>query len=108
MVRKAIVLASLFAAAAPAPALAQDVYYVRNETPRAFTCGLRRPHGKIDRFVLRSGQDWTQTTAGGRGRTLLCDSRPLHTQHFRMRSGVRYALVDHEGEILLRPIEPAP
>jgi hypothetical protein len=99
------VLASLLAAAPDAPAPAEDVYYVRNETPRAFTCGLRRePNRKIHRFVLRSGHDHAQALTGGRVRSLLCDSQARVTQRFRMRSGVRYTLVVHDGLVVLRPI----
>jgi hypothetical protein len=110
MVRTAIVLALLLGAALPAPAFAEDIYYVRNDTRLAFTCGLRRePTRKVYRFLLRSGHDHSQAMAGGRERSLLCDSRPLHTQRFRMRSGVRYALVmDHEGVVALRPLAAAP
>lgn len=110
MVRTAIVLSCLFAAALPAPAFAEDIYYVRNDTHLAFTCGLRRePTRKVYRFLLRSGEEHSQAMAGGRERTLLCDSRPTHTQRFRMRSGVRYSLVrDGEGVVALRPIAAAP
>jgi hypothetical protein len=104
-----IVLASLLAAMPAAPAPAGDVYYVRNETPRAFTCGLRRePNRKIYRFVLRSGHDHVQALSGGRERSLLCDSQARVTQRFRMRSGIRYALVVDDGLVVLRRLSPSP
>jgi|GEM_PF-6642515 len=109
MTLKAIILASAVLAATPAPAFAENVYYVRNDTGIPYTCGLRRdPNRKIYRFVLLSGQEHSRALAGGSERTLLCDSSPV-TQRFRMRSGVRYSLIRQpEGDVVLRPIGPTP
>jgi hypothetical protein len=109
MIRKTIVLASILAVAPAAPAWAENIYSVRNETSRTFTCGLQRyPARKVYRFLLRAGQEHVQAMSGGNERTLLCDSRPV-TERFRLRSGVRYALVvSGDGVVVLRPIAPAP
>ena len=91
MVRSAVVCASLFLAAAPLPALAEGHYVVRNDTSRALTCGLRRENRSvIDRFVIRSGQEWRQTSASDGMRVLLCDCLQDHA-----------ALSDAVGHFLL-------
>jgi len=109
MIRHAFSIAAMLVAASPAPALAQDNYYVRNDAGRSFTCGLRRePSRKIDRFLLLRGTEATRAASGGRWRTLLCDSQARHTQRFRMRPGIRYTLVQHEGVVSLRRVPPAP
>ena len=106
MIRKAMAIASVLLAA-PAPAFAQDNYYVHNGTGRALTCGLRRePRRVIDRFFLRRGTDTVRTATGGRLRTLACDTRPV-AQNFRMRPGIRYSLVNEEGVVSLRRIDPS-
>jgi hypothetical protein len=106
MIRHFFTIASMLVAASPAPALAQDNYYVRNDAGRTFTCGLRRdPNRKVDRFVLRRGTEATRTATGGRQRTLLCDTAPV-TQRYRMRPGIRYALVrEDDGLVVLRRID---
>lgn len=97
-------LAALLLAAAP-PAVVLPEYTVRNDTPRAFTCGLRR-YGRsvIDRFVLRAGAEWRQADATAKPRILYCDSQ-IVTQRYRMQPGVRYALVvsGRTGRVMLRP-----
>jgi len=108
MVRSAVVCASLFLAAAPLPALAEGHYVVRNDTSRAFTCGLRRENRSvIDRFVIRSGGEWQQTSAGDGMRVLLCDSYKI-TPRYPMRSGISYSLVEdaRTGRIVLRSVGP--
>jgi hypothetical protein len=107
MTRKAILLASLVLAAAPAPVLAAGNYYVRNDTGRVLTCGLRREHGTIiDRFVLRAGAEWSQATEGDGTRVLLCDIGDI-LPHYRLRSGVRYAVAEVRGRFALGVIGPA-
>ena len=99
----AIALTLLTATTAPAAAPAQDIYYVRNDTGRSLTCGLRRdPRRRVDRFVLVRGTEAARPARGGRGRSLLCDTQSIHTQRFRMLPGIRYALVQHEGVASLR------
>ena len=72
MLRSAIACVSLLVAAAPLPALAEGHYSVRNDTSRTFTCGLRRERRTvIDRFVIRSGEEWGQTSDGNGTRILL-------------------------------------
>lgn len=106
MIRKAMAIASVLLAAAPAGAFAQDNYYVRNGTGRALTCGLRRePQRVIDRFFFPRDAETVRTARGGRLRTLSCDTRPV-AQNFRMRPGIRYSLVDDEGVVRLRRVEP--
>jgi hypothetical protein len=107
MIRKAIEIASVLLATAPAPAFAQDNYYVRNGTGRALTCGLRRePQRRIDRFLLLRDTEAVRTARGGRLRTLACDTRP-RADNFRMRPGIRYSLVDDEGVVRLRRVDPS-
>jgi hypothetical protein len=110
MVRKAILILPLLATAgaAPAQAPAENDYYVRNETSRTFSCGMRRePRRLVHRFLLRRGSDYRHETADGEARTLLCDTRHP-TQRFRMQAGVRYALTERAGYVTLRRIEDSP
>jgi Ni/Co efflux regulator RcnB len=103
MKRITIVLAALAVAATPAAAMAEGVYYLRNDTPRPLTCGLKREHSEaMDRVALRAGGEWSQTTARDGPRTLWCDTGAIRSR-YRMRSGVRYALVeDGRGAVWLR------
>src|SRR5262245_30328322 len=108
MLRAAIVCASLSLAVAPLPALAEGQYLVRNDTSRAFTCGLRRENRSvIDRFVIRAGGEWRQTSTSNGMRVLLCDSYKI-TQRYPMRSGISYSLIEDErtGRIVLRSVGP--
>jgi hypothetical protein len=87
----------------PSPAFAEVHYSVRNDTPRAFTCGLmREDRSVIDRFVIASGEEWRQTTPGGGTRELLCDAATI-TPRWRMQPGVRYRLTEdpRTGRIVL-------
>ena len=66
------------------------------------------PRGRvIDRFVIRSGEEWRQTSAGNGRRVLLCDSHKI-TPRYPMQAGILYALVEDSrtGRIVLRPIGP--
>jgi hypothetical protein len=103
MKRFAILSIALAAAATPAPALAEGSYSIRNETRRPLTCGLRRERGEVlDRLALRAGGEWRQTTARDGPRTLVCYDGPLRAT-FRLRSGVRYALIEgSRGSLSLR------
>ena len=97
---------SLAAAAKPLPALAEGHYFVRNDKSRTFTCGLRRERRKvIDRFVIRSGDEWGQTSAGNGTRVLLCDAYKI-TPRYPMRSGISCSLDEDErtGRIVLRQV----
>ena len=101
--RGAALAAALFAASA-APALSEGNYSVRNGTSRAFTCGLRHERRSvIDRFVLRSGDEWSQETVRDGPRVLLCDSWKI-TDRWQMRSGVAYRLEEDRrtGRVVLR------
>ena len=105
MLRNLFIVAAVVAAA-PLPAIAEGNYSVRNDAGRAFSCGLRHERRSvIDRFVLRSGREWTQTAERDGPRTLLCDSDKF-TQRWRMDSGVPYALVEDRrtGRVVLRRI----
>lgn len=90
-------------AAPSAPALAEGNYTVRNDTGRALTCGLRQERRSIiDRFVLRSNAEWSQTSRRDGPRVLLCDSAKI-TQRWRVHSGRHYVLThDREGYVVLR------
>jgi hypothetical protein len=102
MVRSLVFLA-LVSTAAPAAAWAEGEYAVRNTTARAYTCGLRREDRSIiDRFVLQAGEEWRQTARDEGERVLLCDSWVV-TPRWRMRSGVRYELVEEPrtGRVVL-------
>ena len=104
MVARGAVLAAALFAAASAPAFSEGNYSVRNGTSRAFTCGLRHERRSvIDRFVLRSGEEWSQTSARDGQRTLLCDSWKF-TDRWRMRSGIPYRLEEDRrtGRVVLR------
>lgn len=110
MIGKALIALPLLATAAVAPAQAPDPqnYYVRNETSRSFSCGVRRdPNRRVHRFLLRRGTDYSHADAGGSQRTLLCDTQHT-TQRFRMQAGRRYALVETAGYVTLRRLPPAP
>lgn len=103
---KAYALAGLLLAAIPASALAEGVYYVRNDTGRGFACALRREHGSIvDRFELPAGREWSQTTSGDGPRVLLCDVSQI-VPHYRLQAGMRYAFVEEGGRVSLREIGP--
>lgn len=105
MNRKAIAIASLVVAV-PAPALAAGSYHVRNDTGRTLSCGLRRAHGEsMDRFVLRAGAGWSQTSEDEGARTLYCDFG-RSVPGFRLRSGVHYTLVQERGRFALRVAPP--
>jgi hypothetical protein len=97
----AVIVAAV--AAASAPALADGNYSVRNDTGRALTCGLRQERrSAIDRFLLRSGAEWNQTSRRDGPRVLLCDSAKI-TQRWEMHSGRHYVLTyDREGYVVLR------
>ena len=103
MARTFILLAAAAAGAVPAVAAADGGYSVRNATARAYTCGLRREdRSVIDRFVLKAGEEWRQGAASGGERELLCDSWVV-TARWRVRSGVRYQLVEEPrtGQVIL-------
>jgi hypothetical protein len=109
MLRKAMIAALLMAGAWPAALFAEGHYLVRNATSRTFTCGVRREsRSVIDRFVIRAGQEWRQTTPSAGRRSLFCDSYKF-TPRFRMWSGIRYELVEdpHSGRIVLIAAGPA-
>lgn len=103
MVARGAVFAAMLLAASAAPALAEGNYSVRNDTGRALTCGLRHDRrSRIDRFLLRSGAEWTQASRGDRPRVLLCDSAKI-TQRWELHSGRHYVLThDREGYVVLR------
>jgi hypothetical protein len=110
MVRKTILIVPLLATAASlsAQAPAESSYYVRNETSRTFSCGMRRePQRRVHRFLLRRGSDYHHQGSDGEMRTLLCDTRHP-TQRFRMRPGTRYALVERAGYVTLRRLPDSP
>jgi hypothetical protein len=107
MNRKIVLAAALAFAALPAPALAAGNYHVRNDTPRTLACGLRRERSEIiDNFELRPGAGWSQATPRAGNRTLICYVGQV-LPHFRLHSGLRYALVDQGGRLALRIAGPA-
>jgi hypothetical protein len=95
----------LAGAATPAAALAGGTYYVRNDTPRALSCGVRLPGSEATvRVALRPGAEWSQTTERDATRTLICYVGPRRLT-FRMASGQRYSLrEDDRGALWLRAI----
>ena len=103
MIARGAVLAAVLLAASPAPASSEGNYSVRNGTGRALTCGLRQERRSvIDRFLLRSGAEWSQTTRRDGPRVLLCDSGKI-TQRWEMLSGRNYVLThDRGGYVVLR------
>ncbi len=103
MTAKGAVLAAVLVAASPAPALSEGNYSVRNDTGRALTCGLRQQRRSvIERFLLRSGGEWNQTSRRDGPRILLCDSAKI-TQRWEMHSGRNNVLThDREGYVVLR------
>lgn len=92
---------------AAAPADAQALYSVRNDTSVPYTCGLKRHNSMtLERFVLPPGGEWSFEAATPRIRTLRCDTFRL-TPRYYMRPNVRYSLVmdPHDGRIVLRRID---
>lgn len=105
--RKLMIAAVAMAAAAtPASAFAGGTYYIRNDTPRPLTCGIRRPRSEVMvRLALRPGAEWTQTTERDDTRTLICYVGARRSR-FRVESGQRYALQeDGTGALWLHAIE---
>jgi hypothetical protein len=107
---KAIVGSALAAGAlvAPAPALAQGSYRLRNDTRQTQNCRLDRPHRTVsDRFVLRPGAEWSQAAQGSVPRRLVCDVGPEPLQTV-IRPGPLYALVvDAQSGRVVARIVPA-
>ena len=105
MRRFLIAAVALAGTAMPAPAFAAGTYYVRNDTQRPLTCGVRRPRSEVTVQVsLRPGGEWSETTERGESRTLICYFG-TRRQTFRMVSGQRYALhVADDGAIWLRSL----
>lgn len=102
MFRAAAAIALILAMEWSTSAAAGGLYMVSNATARTFTCGVRREgRSVIDRFVIRSGEEWRQATHGSGRRSLLCDSSKI-TPRFRMWPGVRYRLVeDRMGRVIV-------
>ena len=105
MVRTSIFTAAAVALAAPAAVAVagEGEYSVRNETSRAYTCGLRREdRSVIDRFVIKSGEEFRRSARGDGYRVLLCDSWVV-TPRWRMRAGVSYQLIEEPrtGRVVL-------
>lgn len=108
MIRSTVAIALSLSAAWPAPSAAEGLYLVHNATTRTFTCGVRREgRSVIDRFVIRAGEEWRQTTPGSGRRSLLCDSSKI-TPRFRMRSGIHYDLVEEGRTGRVVPIADGP
>ena len=105
--RKLLIAAvALTGAAMPASAFAEGIYYIRNDTPRPLTCGIRRPRSEVvERLALRPGGEWNQTTRRSDTRTLICYVGARRST-FRVASGQRYALhEDGTGALWLRLVE---
>lgn len=100
-----IVALSLAGAAVPAPAFAQGSYYIRNDTQRPLTCGLRRPRSEVMvPLALGPGREWREETARSDTRVLICYNG-AQRQTFRLVSGQRYALSeDNAGTLRLRAL----
>jgi hypothetical protein len=96
----------LTGAATPASAFAGGTYYLRNETQRPLTCGIRRPRSEVVvQVALRPGGEWSQTTDRDDTRTLICYNGARRST-FRVESGQRYALhEDGAGTLWLRAAE---
>jgi hypothetical protein len=96
---KAIAIASAAAAGllAPAPALAQGGYSLRNDTGRTVNCRLERPHSaSAERFALRPGEAFSRPAASSTPRVLTCDTGAASLRA-SLRPGPAYALaVDPE------------
>lgn len=106
MRRFLIAAVALTGAATPASAFAGGTYYIRNDTARPLTCGIRRPRSEVTVPVaLRPGGEWTQTTDRSDTRTLICYTGSQRST-FRVESGQRYALhEDGTGALWLRLVE---
>jgi hypothetical protein len=96
----------LTGAATPASAFAGGTYYIRNDTQRPLTCGIRRPRSEVTiPLALRPGGEWRQTTDRDDTRTLICYNGSRRST-FRVESGQRYALQeDGTGALWLRAAE---
>lgn len=105
--RKLLIAAvALTGAAMPASAFAGGTYYIRNDTPRPLTCGIRRSRSEVTvQLALRPGGEWSQTTGRSETRTLICYVGSRRST-FRVASGQRYALhEDGTGALWLRVVE---
>ncbi len=90
----------LTGAAAPASAFAGGTYYIRNDTQRPLTCGIRRPRSEVTVPVaLRPGAEWSQTTDRNDTRTLICYTGSRRAT-FRVEAGQRYALHEDTSGML--------
>ncbi|HYD13916.1 MAG TPA: hypothetical protein VEC11_13790 [Allosphingosinicella sp.] len=79
-------------AAAPAFALAEGSFHVRNETGEAQTCRVRHAGSNYAApIVLRAGGEWSGTSRTDRPSTLICQGAAREL-NFRMQSGQHYAL----------------
>jgi hypothetical protein len=96
----------LTGAAMPASAFAAGNYYIRNDTRRPLTCGIRRPHSEVTVPVaLRPGGEWSDTTARDDTRTLICYTGARRST-FRVASGQRYSLQeDGTGALWLKTVD---
>jgi len=102
--RKVLIAAVVLAGAAmPTPAIAGGTYYVRNDTQRSLTCGIRRPRSEVTvQVALRPGGEWSEATERDDSRTLICYAGARRAT-FRMASGQRYALrEDAAGGLFMR------
>jgi hypothetical protein len=103
--RKLLIAAAVLAGAtAPAAALA-GTYHVRNDTPRAQSCGIRRPSTQVMvRVVIPRGGEWRQTYARDEGRILVCYTG-TNRNTFLLEAGQHYSLrEDRDGILRLRTL----
>ncbi len=101
-----IVAAALAGASTPAAAFAGGAYYVRNDSPRAQSCGVRRLSTQVTvRVVLPRGGEWSQPAGRETIRILVCYTG-VHSNTFELRAGLRYALSeDSRGILRLRTLD---
>ena len=99
--RKMLIACLLLAGApTPAAAFADGAYYVRNDTPRAQSCGVRRAGTQAAvRVVLPRGGEWSQPAGRDTSRVLVCYTG-VHRNTFPIQAGLRYALIEDSGGIL--------
>jgi hypothetical protein len=102
-----LLLAAAVRAAATAPATARaGTYYVRNDTPRAQSCGMRRPSTQVAvRVVIPRGREWSRTYERDAARVLVCYTGP-NRNTFLLEAGRHYSLREgRDGILRLRPAE---
>jgi hypothetical protein len=103
--RRVLIAAAMLAGATLPAAAFAGTYYVRNDSPRAQSCGIRRPSTQVMvRVIIPRGGEWRQTYERDEGRVLVCYTGP-NRNTFLLEAGQRYSLrEDGDGILRLRTL----